>query len=219
MCAPTTAVFEPAIDSSTPRSTRRGWLWACALLSACSPCGTAESSLEPLFDLPSFQLERHDGQGMLSREDLLGRITVADFIFTRCPSFCPMLTARMQDLQETIGDSVPEALFLSVSVDPDHDTPKVLREYIRTHEVDTRNWFFLTGPAGEVKQAIEGGFRVRAGERVPDPEGGDNFDITHSRTFVLVGPAASVLGYYRVDTDGLEQLAKDMRRLGKSLER
>ncbi len=193
-------------------------MWLCAAVSACGPCSTSETKLEPLFDLPSFQLERHDGTGILSREDLLGRITVADFMFTRCPSFCPMLTARMQDLQAATATSVPEALFLSISVDPDHDTPKVLQRYIRAHEVDTHNWLFLTGPAGEVKRAIEGGFRVRAGERVPDPEGGDGFDITHSRTFVLVGPAASVIGYYRVDTDGLEQLAKDMQRLRKLIE-
>lgn len=181
-----------------------------ALLGAfgCAPCNSAEVPPK-LFAVPDFELQDQHSKA-LTQAKLLGRLTVANFIFTRCPSFCPMLTERMQGLERETQDR-PELQFLSVSVDPEYDSSERLRRFIQERGLDDRRWTFATGAVDEVKRVVREGFRVSPGERVPSE--GEGFDITHSRYFMLIGQGGYVRGFYRSDSEGLAMLREDIATL------
>lgn len=102
--------------------------------------------------LPQFRLTDQDGR-TVREADLRGRVTAINFLYTRCPlpDVCPRLAANFALLQRRFGDRV---LLLSVTVDPDYDTPAVLADYARRWRADTRNWRFLTGDVSPLAAAL-----------------------------------------------------------------
>jgi len=84
---------------------------------------------------------------------LRGKVWVADIIFTRCPGPCSSMTDRLAELQSQIpgGD---ETRIVSLSSDPEYDTPEVLRKYAEKHGADTNRWWFLTGPKKVLRACI-----------------------------------------------------------------
>jgi protein SCO1/2 len=127
--------------------------------------------------VPDFSLV--DEQGRPTRvADFRGRLTALDFIYTRCPlpDVCPRLSANFALLQKKFGH---EIVLLSVTIDPDHDTPEVLREYARRWRADPAVWHFLTGDAGAVRK-VAGNF----GLAYFAEEGA----ITHTSATALIGP-------------------------------
>lgn len=165
------------------------------------------SALPVLHAAPDFSLTNRDGSTVdLAR--LAGQPWVADFVFTRCPGVCPILSDRMSDL----ADEVPsdEVRFVSISVDPEHDTPEVLEAYARSHGAG-ENWFFLTGPKDQVYATIREGFLLALDDS-PRQEGGE--PIVHSNRYVLVDAENQIRGYYDAfDAEELEQLRVDLRSL------
>ena len=92
--------------------------------------------------VPDFSLTNQQGEP-LGLSDMAGKIWVADFIFTNCPTICPAMTQEMARLQsEFVADPV---YFVSFSVDPERDTPRVLSRYASAYGADDRRWHFLTG--------------------------------------------------------------------------
>lgn len=169
------------------------------------------ASKEPppvLGELPAFSLVDQEGRPV-GPEVLRGEPFVANFIFTRCVSACPLLTSQMQNLQKRLGADAERVKMVSISVDPEHDTPDVLKAYAEERGA-TRRWLYLTGELDEIKRAVEKGFRVRMGERVPL---GDAFDILHATHFVLVDGELRIRGYFRNDAEGLEELEQAVRAL------
>lgn len=188
-------------------------LTRCALvlfLAACGgepACGGA-APLPELAQVPTFQLTAQDGTTFDSAR-LQGRVWVAGFIFTSCPSVCPMITTQMGNLQRRIDD---ERLWLvSFSVDPERDTPEVLRRYAATHGADLDRWVFLTGDRDAMRRAIVDGLKMRMGEQTPSG------DITHGTHLVLVDATGRIRGFYRTDAEGIESLEADARRLLREL--
>jgi protein SCO1/2 len=147
--------------------------------------------------IPDFALTTQDEQP-ITREALKGRITIVDFIFTHCPFICPTLTARMSELSATLSDT--GVRFLSVSVDPKHDTPARLREYAKLHSADTSRWTFATGPIETVRSIVTGGLKFDLGDdpslTVNLPDGTTMNNIRHPSWLALIGPNAEVLGIY-----------------------
>ena len=85
------------------------------------------------------------------------------FIYTSCPDVCPLLTDKMAQVQDELGpDFGAEVAFVSITVDPEHDTPEVLKEYAETFDADLGGWGFLTGDAGGHPR---GGAALRRGRR------------------------------------------------------
>src|SRR5580692_5689518 len=107
--------------------------------------------------LPAFHLVNEQGQPV-TQSSLLGHVTVVDFIFTRCPSSCPRLTARMAELQGRLARSKSGARLVSISVDPENDTPAVLAAYAARAQADPGRWSFLTGTAQDVESVVVSGF-------------------------------------------------------------
>ncbi|MGE0682852.1 MAG: SCO family protein [Candidatus Binatia bacterium] len=93
----------------------------------------------------NFTLTDQDGQSF-SLADAKGKVVLLDFIFTRCPGPCPLLSLKFSQLQKQLGDRLgKDVMLLSVTIDPRHDTPEVLRDYAKRYEANLNGWKFLVG--------------------------------------------------------------------------
>jgi protein SCO1 len=110
--------------------------------------GTSLSKIGPA---PAFTLTAQDGR-RLSLGELRGKVVVVTFIYTSCADTCPLLTAKMAALQDDLGDDFGlNIFFLSITVDPERDTPEVLTRYAQAHGVNLSGWAFLTGMPDEIR--------------------------------------------------------------------
>ena len=135
--------------------------------------------------VPDFNLTTQNGEP-LTLSDMKGKIWVADFIFTNCPTICPAMTQEMARLQsEFVADPV---YFVSFSVDPERDTSKVLARYATAYGADDRRWHFLTGDKTHIYQLAEKGFSLAAGH--------NGTELLHSTRFVLITPDGNIYDYY-----------------------
>lgn len=133
--------------------------------------------MAPLGNVPEFRFTTQEGK-TLTRADLLGKVWVVDFFFTRCPGPCPMMTSRMAEISRALNKT-KDVRLVSVSIDPTHDTPAVLAEYASRMSADPSRWIFLTGPQGEIEEFTRRGMlQVLA----KDP---DNVP-THSTRFLVI---------------------------------
>jgi protein SCO1 len=109
-----------------------------------------DARLSKIGPAPAFALTTQDGTP-LTLDALRGKVVVVTFIYTGCADTCPLLTARMATLQARLGpDFGPRVFFLSVTVDPERDTPDVLKRYAAAHRANPAGWAFLTGTPAEV---------------------------------------------------------------------
>jgi protein SCO1 len=100
---------------------------------------------------PAFILTDQDGR-RLALNELRGKVLVVTFIFTACTDTCPLLTAKMATLQYDLGsDFGPKIFFVSITVDPERDTPEVLTRYAQAHGANFSGWAFLTGTPDEIR--------------------------------------------------------------------
>lgn len=207
---------------ATPAGVRwlRFALWALLLmvlfgLAAVWWWGTgrraADAAKLPLLgEVPRFALVDRSG-APIGRDQLAGRPWVADLIFTRCKSVCPLMTEKMAAL----GPALPPAVRrVSVSVDPAHDTPEVLARYAAEHDGGDASWLFLTGPEAEVRRLAVDGFKLGVAVTPPDDPRAAEEPITHSTRFVLVDAEGRIRGYYDAfDAAATEALARDAAAL------
>jgi protein SCO1/2 len=179
------------------------------------PTGKPASSLDTLFEAPDFQFTDSTGNPV-SRESLQGKVWIVDFIFTRCGGPCPLMTQRMRKLQGLLIEKgysgADSPIFLvSISVDPEYDTPDVLTEYAALWNADTSNWHFLTGPPESVLLTIREGFKVTASR---EGSGTDMPNILHSTNFLLVDQNGWIRRIAHLDEQELEpSLVSDAEQL------
>jgi len=158
--------------------------------------------LPDLGEVPDFSLEERSG-ATVSRESLKGRIWVADFIFTTCAGICPNMSRNMASVQNVLRKD-GDAVCVSITVDPDKDTPERLREYARRYGASDEAWYFLRGPIGEVHSLGFHGFKM-LDEKDP---------FLHSMRFALVDRTGRIRGYYRgTEEEGVKLILEDYRRL------
>jgi protein SCO1/2 len=164
------------------------------------------AALPTYSELPEFELVDQDGRP-LHRADLLGRVWVVDFIFTSCAGACVPMTSHMTDLQkEDLGVS-----YLSVSVDPERDTPAALAGYRDKWKGGPR-WTLAVGTRDDVLALANQAFKLPAGREVSTPDGLP--ELFHSQKFALLDGQGRVRGYYdSTDELSLAQLRKDIARL------
>jgi protein SCO1/2 len=179
----------------------------------------AGKSLPQLFLSPDFSLTNSDGAS-ISRDDLLGKVWLADFIFTRCGGPCPLMTQRMLLLQQALQEQFPEdesrIRLVSVTVDPAYDTPAVLKEYAEVWGADLTSWHFLTGPPDETLRIIREGFKISASQEGSGSE--DMPSMVHSTNFLLVDGSGFVRAIYHMDAPGFtDSILADVGRLLEEL--
>jgi protein SCO1/2 len=161
--------------------------------------------------LPSYELVDQRGQPFGSAE-LTGDVYVANFIFTRCSSICPLLTRAMALLQERLDErGIAEIKLVSFTVDPEYDTPPRLQAYAETHGADPQRWTFVTGDPERITQLIEKGFTLGVG--APEMHGESLIEIAHSGKFVLVDGSGGIRGYYDSDVPGHDEALRSAIRV------
>lgn len=171
------------------------------------PLPQEPAELPVLAEVPELSLVRSDGRAV-TRADLAGTPWVADFVFTRCVTLCPILTSRMLAVGEGLEEG-RDFRRVSVTVDPAFDTPEVLREYQASRRLP-ETWWWLTGEPEAVLKLVREGFLLGV-----EPNPGDTGDpILHSTRLVLVDGAHRIRGYYdALDDEALQRLKLDLRRL------
>jgi len=203
-----------------PRLTRSSTCLALCLafaLAGCDRGARADAALEVLGAVPDFSFTDQTGAPVTARH-LDGAVTIANFIFTRCPTVCPVTSMKMQRLGERLLADHPQVHLLSFSVDPEHDTPEVLSEFAARYRADPARWRFLTGRPDVVRSAVEEGFKIALDRRGMLQDGTP--DIVHGVHFVLIDGAHRIRGYYDSDdSQRLDRLVRDAERLAKDLER
>jgi protein SCO1/2 len=186
------------------------WVAIVAATSSWPVVWSLRANLPPplpvLATLPPFQLTDQDGRPFGSK-DLEGHAWVASFIFTRCTTICPAITAKMAQVQKRTGQLAPAFHLVSFSVDPAYDTPERLSAYARFHRASPRMWSFLTGPEEAVKEAVVSGLRVSMGREagVEGPQA-----IFHGSHLVLVDGRGRVRSYYdSADDQAVDRVVRD----------
>jgi protein SCO1 len=120
--------------------------------------GASSARLPTYGSIPDFTLTDQRGRPV-RRADLEGKVWVAGFIFTNCPEECPLMTAEMAQLQSDLAN-MPDFRLVSISVDPERDTPPVLSQYAARFNADPERWLFLTGDKGAIYRLAREGFRL-----------------------------------------------------------
>ncbi|HXN30726.1 MAG TPA: SCO family protein [Polyangiaceae bacterium] len=168
--------------------------------------------LPVLGHVPTFRLVDERG-APFTTESMLGHVSVVDFVFTRCTSSCPRLTARMAELQQRLGRSEPDIRLVSFSVDPENDTPAVLADYAAKVGAQAGRWTFVTGTVDDIERAVVLGFKVSAARIA---KGAADYDVVHGEWLVLVDRAGDLRGYYPVGEEReLQALVDDVARIGR----
>ena len=117
-----------------------------------SPRAAVAESLPKIGPAPEFTLTKQDGK-RLALKELRGKVLAITFIFASCTDTCPLLTAKMAGIQDRLGPAFgPQVFFLSITVDPERDTPAVLKRYAEAHRANTAGWAFLTGSPAEIRE-------------------------------------------------------------------
>ncbi len=179
----------------------------CMALGACarSGAGQAEGVAAAPYDerrfgeVPEFRLIERSGR-IVTREDLLGAPWVANLFFASCAGPCPRLGL---DIREHLHDQLAGTgvRLVSISVDPEHDTPERLIAYAQNFSADPDRWLFLTGDEEEVHALATEGFHLPLGRSTAaEPSAGDRLgermELTHSTRLVVIDAAGQIAGYY-----------------------
>ncbi|MBA3462414.1 MAG: SCO family protein [Deltaproteobacteria bacterium] len=180
-------------------------------------CRAPDPKLDDLGTVPAFTLTDNTGQ-VFTEEALRGHPTIIDFVFTRCDTICPVVSARMQRLQEGLLDRKADSIkLISITVDPAHDTPEKLAAYAARFSAKPEKWRFLTGPTDKVRALVEGPFMNSMINEGLTPSGAPA--ISHNGHFVLVDGDLKIRGVYDsadvTRIDELNQHARYLARVGE----
>lgn len=153
----------------------------------------------PMYTLPAYELVDHH-QRPFTGETLAGKVWVAGFVFTSCPSTCPAVTRAMGSLRDRFDRLTIDIEMVSFTVDPERDTPEVLAAYADKVGATSERWRFVTGSPDAVAQLVRHGFKLGM-DPTPTKEG-SLFDIAHSTQLALVDGEGRVRGFYDIEPDG-----------------
>ena len=157
--------------------------------------------LPTLGNAPHFVLTSSQDKSF-SSSSLVGNVWVANFFLTSCEGPCPIQSSQLAKLVAQFKNQ--RVRFVSISVDPDTDTPEVLQKYAHQYNADHSTWHFLTGKMDTILGLINTGFNLGT---LDNP-------VNHSTRFILVDQNSLIRGYYHgTDTDSVTQLATDIENL------
>lgn len=159
---------------------------------------------------PVFTLTNQDGK-RLALKDLRGRVLAITFIFASCTDTCPLLTAKMAGIQRRLGsDFGSKVHFVSITVDPERDTPEVLKRYADAYKANPAGWAFLTGTKAEIREVTQGyGIYYKKAQRG---------DVDHTFLTSLVDPNGTLRVQYMGVKFNPDEMLKDLQSLVKETE-
>ena len=166
----------------------------------------AQRALPDYGTVAQFTLTNQLNQSFGSK-DLAGKIWIADFVFTSCRGPCPIISTRMSELQQPLEKT--DVRLVSFTIDPETDTPDVLRGYADKLKADPARWDFLTGPKPQIYDLSVKSFKLGVSDG-----GGDDGQPVHSTRFVLVDRRGQIRGYYdALAPDGVTKVLADASHL------
>lgn len=187
------------------------WLFFCLFFFSYPILRSMNRTLPPelpkYFKVPNFKFEDENGAAFGS-DDLRGKLYIANFHFTSCPTTCPKLMGTMQKIQKRVKGLGQGIALVSITVDPEYDTAKVLFKTAREYDANPYVWKFLRSDLETTKTLLTDGFKVPVGDRESLSE--NIYDIVHSGKLVLVDNEGFVRGYYESDKVSIDKLMIDV---------
>jgi protein SCO1 len=179
-------------------SRKLGWLVWAGLMVVIVVIGVAfvrsqeaVMTLPVIGQIPDFHLTDQNSNSV-SRADYQGKVWVADIIFTRCPGPCRTITGDFEAMQASLP---PDARLVTLTSDPDYDTPSVLKRFATEFKADPAKWRFLTGDKPEIRSLAVNDFKFVAVEKAPGDRTVPNDLFIHSTWFALVDQRGQVRGW------------------------
>ncbi|CAM3263127.1 SCO family protein [Aequorivita lipolytica] len=167
--------------------------------------------------VPAFSFTNQNGK-TITNDDYKDKVYIVEFFFTTCPSICPIMTENMLKIQnEFLGN--PRVGIASFSIDPEHDTPEVLKEYAKNKGITKPQWHLLTGEKEKIFKLSNEGFNLYVGEAA-EVEGG----FEHSGFFALIDQNGNIrsridengnpiIYYDGLEDKGIQMLKEDIKKL------
>nr|WP_315219533.1 SCO family protein [uncultured Flavobacterium sp.] len=176
-----------------------------------------EAKLLTIGPAPKFELTNQNNV-KFSSESLKGKVYVLEFFFTTCPSICPKMNLSMLEIEKTFFGN-PNFGIVSITIDPGHDTPQVLKDHAKLLGVKSSNWNFLTGDKATIMDLSNKGFNLYAGQNAKV-----NGGFEHSGLFALVDKEGKIrcrkddfgnpiLYYDGLDKKGVRDIQQDIKIL------
>ena len=186
-------------------------------LDKVSGIGASGASILTLGKVPAFELTDQEGN-KISDKSYLGKVYVVEFFFSTCPTICPKMNRNMVDIQNMFFGN-PNFGIASITIDPTHDTPQVLKDHAKLIGAKSSNWHFLTGDQQYIFDLANKGFNVYAGKNPKIPGG-----FEHSGFFALIDKKGNIrcrkdeygnpIVYYDgIEKAGIKAITKDIKIL------
>jgi len=158
--------------------------------------------LPVLGQVADFTLTNQFGR-VVSLADLRGHVWLGDIIFTRCPGPCLKMTRQMKELEKALpaGSNVK---LVTLTTDPDYDTPAILKTYSERFSADPNQWTFLTGTKDEIRKLGIDSLKLTAIEKKPEEREESNDLFIHSTIFVLVDQKGQLRGVFQTTGEGID---------------
>ncbi len=166
-------------------------------------------------EVPAFNLKTEFGES-LSNKDLKGKVYIASFFFTKCPTDSASRMAQLKKIQKRVRGLGQNIAMLSITVDPKNDTQNVLYKYSRELKTNPHVWKFLTGEEEKIRTLLVDGFKVPMGQYkklegvVLDGDVPELYTIDHSDKLVLVDAEGKIRGYYETGKNDINKMMIDV---------
>ncbi len=164
--------------------------------------GARSGPLPVYSQVADFTLTNQDGSAV-SLADRRGHVWVADIIFTRCPGPCLKMSRQMQELQQSLPLQTGTRL-VTLTTDPDYDTPPILKTYAARFSADTNRWVFLTGPAKQIANLAIDSLKLTTMAKKPEERQSSEDLFVHSTIFVLLDKRARLRGIFETVGEGID---------------
>ncbi|MDI6048600.1 SCO family protein [Flavobacterium sp. XS2P24] len=186
-------------------------------LDSVNPVTAEEGQLIKIGPAPKFELINQDNK-KITNETYKGKVYVLEFFFSTCPTICPKMNESMLVLEKSFFGN-PNFGIVSITIDPEHDTPEVLKEHANLLGVKSSNWNFLTGDKAYIFNLANKGFNLYAGENKKVAGG-----FEHSGLFALIDKNGNIrcrnddfgnpiLYYDGLDKKGVRNIQQDINIL------
>ena len=200
---------EPAYSPNSPWQSLVCLLMSTIVLTALlAGCSLQDSEPLPVITTVSTPYTFTNQDGDQVKQSLFSdKIYVADFFFTSCPTICPIMKSEMLRVYEAFKDN-DEVILLSHTIDPEHDTVEVLKDYADKLGISSHRWHMVTGPKDQIYDTAKR-YMLAAMEDKQAPGG-----FIHSGSFSLVDRRGQIRGYYKgTEKEEVSKLIRDIRIL------
>jgi protein SCO1/2 len=158
--------------------------------------------------VPNFKFV-DENNAAFGSDELHGKVYIASFFFSSCPSTCPEILTKMQKIQHRVRGVGQKVALISFTVDPEVDKPALLFKKAREYGANPYIWKFLTSDLKNIQNLLVDGFKVPVGDRIAGKDT-SVYDIVHSERFILVDHVGIIRGYYTSDQDSINRLMIDV---------